>query len=98
MKKLVMLVLVAMGGCFSMSDGEEADCFGLRRTEQPCVFRTPGIAGYECSKLRSVSYDGAILPADSVIFNCREPDTESTIQIIRPQGEVCSDYLVGGCR
>lgn len=96
MKKLVMLALVALGACFSTESNNEADCFGLRLTSTVCVYRTPGVAGYTCSDMRYIMFDGKRLPDSEVIFDCRADDNQSTITIVKT-GVLCEEYLIGGC-
>jgi hypothetical protein len=96
MKRLALTMLVLVGGCF-ITTGDDAPCFGLQRTDQWCVFHTPGEPGYECPNLKRITYDGVKLRDNELLFDCRANDAKSTIQIFRPIGEVCSDHFVGGC-
>lgn len=94
----MLLALVLVGGCYVQESGDPEQCWGLIRTEQRCVYRPPsvdGVVGYECAKLRHVSYDYRTLPDSEVVFDCREPDSESTITILKT--EDCEIHFVGGC-
>ena len=95
---LAAMVLAALGACYTTSGGDER-CWGLLRTEQRCVYRSPavdGVEGYECARLKRITYDYKTLPASEVVFDCRESEADSTITVVKP-GEACEDHWVGGC-
>lgn len=95
-KSLIFVTLITFAGCFSTESDSGADCFGLRLTSTVCMYRTPGVAGYACSDMRYIVFDGKRLPDSEVVFDCRADDDQSTIMIVKP-GVLCEEYLIGGC-
>jgi len=96
MKRALLALLLALTSCFSTSE-DAGDCYGLARTDVPCLYQGTFAPGYECDKLTEIRYDSRVLGRDEVTVVCGATDAESTITIHKPMGTDCGSHFVGGC-
>jgi hypothetical protein len=96
-QKYALGILLASSGCLLTSDST-SDCYGLTRTDTPCVYQGTFAEGYECDKLTEIQYDFERLTSEEVTVECGATDAESVITIHKPIGTDCGLHFVGGCK